>query len=73
MTLSTEQAAAIVLEIASCDRLLRKLWSDDARDDVLRRRRSLLRLLHDVPQGFQLPLDWRPPKHPQTANLKPLL
>ena len=72
VTLSTEQAAAIVLEIARCDRLLRKLWSDDARDDVLRRRRSLLRLLHDVPQGFQLPLDWRPPGHPQTANLKPL-
>jgi hypothetical protein len=29
-------------------------------------------LLHDVPQGFRLPLDWQPPEHPQTANLKPL-
>lgn len=72
MTLSVEQTASIVLEIARCDRLLRKLWSMEAREDVLRRRRSLLRLLHDVPQGVQLPLDWHPPEHPQTANLKSL-
>ena len=72
MALTVEQSAAIVLEIARCDRLLRKLWSEDARNNVLRRRRSLLRLLHDVPQGVQLPLDWQPPEHPQTANLKPL-
>jgi hypothetical protein len=69
MALTTAQAAQIVLEIARCDRLLKKLWADDAREEVLRRRRSLLRLLHDVPQGFQLPLDWQPPAHPQTANL----
>jgi hypothetical protein len=69
MALTTAQAAHIVLEIARCDRLLKKLWSDDAREEVLRRRRSLLRLLHDVPQGFQLPPDWQPPAHPQTANL----
>lgn len=72
MPLTVEQTASIVLEIARCDRLLRKLWSQDAREDVLYRRRSLLRLLHDIPQGVQLPLDWQPPEHPQTANLKPL-
>ena len=71
MTLSDKQAAAIVLEVARCDRLLRKLWSHDARQTVLIRRRSLLRLLHDIPQSVQLPVDWQPPDHPQTANLKP--
>ena len=70
--LTTEQTASIVLQIARCDRLLRKLWNDEARETVLHRRRSLLRLLHDIPQGVQLPLNWEPPEHPQTANLKPL-
>jgi hypothetical protein len=33
------------------------------------RRRSLLRLLHDVPLAAQLPINWEPPAHPQVANL----
>ena len=63
------QAQTVAAEIAKCDRLLAKLWANDSREQVLRRRRSLLRLLHDVPLGLQLPINWEPPAHPQVANL----
>jgi hypothetical protein len=69
MPLAESQVETVAAEIAKCDRLLAKLWSDDARHTVLTRRRSLLRLLHDVPLAVQLPIDWRPPAHPQVANL----
>jgi hypothetical protein len=69
MSLTESQAAALAAEVAKCDRLLTKLWSDDARHTVLTRRRSLLRLLHDVPLAAQLPINWAPPAHPQVANL----
>ena len=69
MHLTESQAAALAAEIAKCDRLLSKLWSMDARDDVMRRRRALLRLLHNIPQAVQLPIDWQPPPHPQVAKL----
>ena len=68
-TLTAEQSAALRREIARCDRVLAKLWAEPARGDVLRRRRALLRILFDVPQGVMLPLDWQPPEHPQTARL----
>ena len=69
MPLTESQAAALTAEVSKCDRLLAKLWSDDARHTVLMRRRSLLRLLHDVPLAAQLPINWEPPAHPQVANL----
>jgi hypothetical protein len=69
MPLTESQAAALAAEVAKCDRLLAKLWADDARHTVLMRRRSLLRLLHDVPLAAQLPINWEPPAHPQVANL----
>ena len=69
MPLTESQAAALAAEVAKCDRLLTKLWADDSREQVLRRRRSLLRLLHDVPLAAQLPINWEPPAHPQVANL----
>jgi len=47
-------------EVDKCNRLLSKLWSEDARADVMRRRRSLLRIIHDIPQAAILPLDWQP-------------
>jgi hypothetical protein len=71
MSLTELQAAALAAEVAKCDRLLAKLWADDARQTVMMRRRSLLRLLHDVPLAVQLPIDWQPPAHPQVANLPP--
>ena len=67
--LTESQAQTVAVEIAKCDRLLAKLWADDSREQVLRRRRSLLRLLHDVPLAAQLPINWQPPAHPQVANL----
>jgi hypothetical protein len=67
------QAAALAAEIAKCDRLLSKLWADDSRDQVLRRRRALLRLLHNIPQAVQLPINWQPPPHPQVAKLHNLI
>jgi hypothetical protein len=69
MSLTESQAAALAAEVAKCDRLLAKLWADDARHTVLMRRRSLLRLLHDVPLAAQLPINWEPPAHPQVARL----
>jgi hypothetical protein len=69
MPLTESQAAALAAEISKCDRLLAKLWADDSRHTVLMRRRSLLRLLHDVPMAAQLPINWEPPAHPQVANL----
>jgi hypothetical protein len=69
MPLTESQVETVAAEIAKCDRLLAKLWADDARQTVLMRRRSLLRLLHDVPLVAQLPIDWQPPAHPEVANL----
>jgi hypothetical protein len=69
MPFTESQAAALAAEVAKCDRLLAKLWADDSRHTVLMRRRSLLRLLHDVPMAAQLPINWEPPAHPQVASL----
>jgi hypothetical protein len=69
MPLTESQVETVAAEIAKCDRLLDKLWADDSRQTVLMRRRSLLRLLHDVPMAAQLPINWEPPAHPQVANL----
>jgi hypothetical protein len=69
MPLTDVQIQALTAEVAKCDRLLAKLWAEDSRDQLLRRRRSLLRLLHGVPQMAQVPLNWAPPPHPQVANL----
>jgi len=64
-----EQTAALAAEVMKINRLLRKLWNDDGREALLIRRRSLLRLIHKIPQGVILPLDWEPPTpHPVWAN-----
>jgi len=68
-----ERTAALTAEVMKINRLLRKLWSDDGREALLIRRRSLLRLIHKIPQGAILPLDWQPAglsddPHPVWAN-----
>lgn len=68
--LTPEQVAQISREILKCQRLLRKLWHEDSRREVMARRRTLYRILYAIPQGVILPIDWRPAPHPQTANLK---
>ncbi len=65
--LTHEQIAAISREILKCQRLLRKLWSDDARAEVMARRRTLYRILYDLPQGIPVPIDWQPTPHPQRS------
>ena len=47
-------------------RLLEKhpLLDGSGRDRLLRERRTLLRIIHNVPQLAQLPLDWAGPSHP---------
>ena len=64
-SLSPDQVARLSSEILKCQRLLRKLWSDDARREVLARRRTLFRILYNIPQGIPLPIDWTPNPHPQ--------
>ena len=65
-SLTQEQIASLSREILKCQRLLRRLWSDDARRDVLARRRTLYRILYGLPQGIPVPIDWQPVPHPQT-------
>ena len=64
-SLTEEQVASLSREILKCQRLLRRLWSDDARRDVLARRRTLYRILYGLPQGIPVPIDWQPVPHPQ--------
>ena len=66
--LTAEQVAQLSREILKCQRLLRKLWHDDSRREVLARRRSLYRILYDIPLGVQVPIDWQPIPHPQMPN-----
>ena len=47
--LSVTRSEVLALEIMKCQKLLAKLWAEDSRTAVLRRRRSLFRLLHNVP------------------------
>ena len=63
--LSPQQIAALSAEILLCQRLLRKLWCDEARHNVMARRRHAYRLLYDLPLGIPLPIDWQPSPSPQ--------
>ena len=66
--LTADQVAKISAEILKCQRLLRKLWHDDSRREVLARRRTLYRIMYAIPQGVPLPIDWAPTPHPQTTS-----
>ena len=66
--LTPEQVARVSAEVLKCQRLLRKLWSEDSRREVLARRRTLYRILYAIPQGAPVPIDWQPIPHPQTAT-----
>jgi hypothetical protein len=45
--------------VDTINRLLPRL-SGEAAERLLRERRTLLRLIHNIPQQIQLPLDWQP-------------
>ena len=63
--LSITRSEVLALEIMKCEKLLAKLWVEDSRTAVLKRRRSLFRLLHNVPQALQIGSDWLPAEpHP---------
>ncbi len=42
--------------------ILPRINDQHTRERLLRERRSLLRIIHNVPQQIQLPLDWQPEK-----------
>jgi hypothetical protein len=42
--------------------ILPRISDEHTRERLLRERRSLLRIIHDIPQQIQLPLDWQPEK-----------
>jgi len=65
-----EQIAKISAEILKCQRLLRTLWNDSTRREVLNRRAALYRLLYAIPETLPAPIDWQPAPHPQTAKIK---
>jgi hypothetical protein len=67
---TAEKSAAIAGEIIKCNQLLRKLWSVDARAEVMRRRRALYRLLHGIPEGMPLPTAFETVPHPQTEGIQ---
>ena len=67
---SPAQVAAISREILKCQRLLRTLWNDSTRREVLNRRAALYRLLYAIPETMPAAIDWQPAPHPQTAKLK---
>lgn len=63
--LSATRSQVLALEIMKCNKLLAKLWAEDSRQDVFKRRRSLFRLLHNMPQFLQVCPDWLPTEpHP---------
>jgi hypothetical protein len=66
--LTADQVAKISAEILKCQRLLRTLWHDESRREVLARRRTLYRIMYAIPQGVPLPIDWAPTPHPQTTS-----
>lgn len=46
--------------VDTIDRLLLRMPDGHHRERLQRERRSLLRLIHDIPLQVQLPLDWQP-------------
>jgi hypothetical protein len=67
--LSSTEVESLSREILLCQRLLRKLWSEENRRDVFARRRACFRALYGIPLGVRLPIDWEPAPHPRTARL----
>lgn len=48
--------------VDTIDKMLLRINDQHTRERLLRERRSLLRIIHNVPQQIQLPLDWQPEK-----------
>lgn len=46
--------------VDAINRCLAKGISGEPRERLLRERRTLLRIIHSIPQSFILPLDWQP-------------
>ena len=57
---TTNDKKILQKEIDKLNRLLPLLHNTENREQLLRRRRSLLRIIHDVPTTIILPLDWQP-------------
>jgi len=57
---TTNDKKILQKEVDKLNRLLPLLHNTENREQLLRRRRSLLRIIHDVPTAIILPLDWQP-------------
>ena len=57
---TTNDKKILQKEVDKLNRLLPLLHNTENREQLLRRRRSLLRIIHDVPTTIILPLDWQP-------------
>ena len=57
---TTKDKKILQKEVDKLNRLLPLLHNTENREQLLRRRRSLLRIIHDVPTAIILPLDWQP-------------
>jgi hypothetical protein len=57
---TTNDKKILQKEVDKLNRLLPRLHNTEDRERLLRRRRSLLRIIHDVPTAIILPIDWEP-------------
>lgn len=57
---TTNDKKILQKEVDKLNRLLPLLHNTENREQLLRRRRSLLRIIHDVPTAIILPIDWQP-------------
>jgi hypothetical protein len=57
---TTNDKKILQKEVDKLNKLLPLLHNTENREQLLRRRRSLLRIIHDVPTAIILPLDWQP-------------
>ena len=57
---TTNDKKILQKEVDKLNKLLATLHHPDNREQVLRRRRAPLRIIHDVPTAIILPIDWQP-------------
>ena len=67
--LTPQQIAKISAEILKCQRLLRTLWSESSRREVLNYRSDLYRVMYNISKDLPVPMDFQPAPHPQTEKL----
>ena len=57
---TTNDKKTLQKQVDKLNRLIPRLDNTEDRERLLRKRRTLLRIIHDVPTAIILPLDWQP-------------